>query len=221
MSEGGSFEPGVVETGRRFANGDLGRFLTGSIINARRYFNPERPQWFLEPVASGGGMFSNVGLHRLANARGCLPGLMPESVTASIAPVLEHEVEACTSALVRYRGGGSMIYEEVGYFERPTWLNAGRHFIFEHGMVSWDDKTWRLMGRDGKEVTHLLPRAERTYVSVYRNLLLVIEGKPHMPRTQELAEDAAIAQAAYESGRTGTTVDLTSGSWQINPGEQR
>ena len=215
VSETGSFEPGVVETGRRYARGDLGRFLTGSSINARRYFNSDRPQWFLDSQASGGGMFGNVGLHRLANARGCLPGAIPASVTAAVAHVPEHAVEACTSALVRYRDGGSMLYEEVGYFERPPWLNGGRHFIFEKGMVSWDDTTWRMMPRDGAEITRDLPPAETTYASVYRNLLLAIDGQPCAPETRELAQDAAIAQAAYESGRTGRDVDLGSEDWRI------
>jgi predicted dehydrogenase len=216
VAEGGCFEPGVVETGRRFSRGELGRFLTGSIVNARHYFHEGRPQWFLDAQASGGGMFCNVGVHRLANARGCLPGQHPVSVTATSAHVPEHPVEACTSALVRYRGGGSMLYEEVGYFKKPPWQNTGSHFVFEEGIVGWDETSWRMMSRRGEEVSHPLPPADATYAPVYRNLLLAMEGKPHAPKTWEFAVDATIAQAAYESARTGGTVDLMDEAWRID-----
>ncbi len=85
-------------------------------------------------------MFVNVGVCRLANARGCLPGPRPVSVTASAAPVGEHPVDACTA--------------------RSSFATA---------------------------------TADRCS-----------------------AVDATITRAAYDTARTGRSVDPTSAAWRIN-----
>ena len=206
--------PGPVLTGRKFKAGELGRFFTGSIINERFYFHEGRPEWYLDPAMSGGGMFSNVGLNRLAITRACLPGLTPVSVSASVSCIPEYDVEACTSAIVRYREGGSMLYEEIGYYPRPEWLNAGTHFVFEEGIVTWDEKSWRIMTRSGRELCETLPPAER-YAPVYRNMLGAIRGEECGPKASGYAVDVAIAQAAYASSRDGCAIDLMSPPWAI------
>ena len=215
VTEGASFCPGAVLTGRKFQAGVLGRFLTGSIINERFYFHDGRPAWFLDPALSGGGMFSNVGLHRLATARACLPGLTPVAVSASVSHVPEYPVEACTSALVRYREGGAMLYEEVGYHPRPQWLNVGTHFVFEAGIVAWDDDAWRMMKRSGEEVTEPLPPNTVPYAPIYANMLRAIRGDEYAPQAWECAVDAVIVQAAYASSREGREIDLTTPEWSI------
>ena len=161
-------------------------------------------------------MFCNVGVHRLAVARGCLPGLQPMAVTAAVAHLPEHPVEACISALVRYEDDGAMLYEEIGYFPAPEWMNTGTHFAFEQGIVAWDENTWRIVTRDGKEVEHALPDQESGYATVYRNMLRAMQGQPYAPQTWEFAVDAMIAQAAYASARTGETIDLKSDPWRIS-----
>ena len=145
VAEGASYDPGAVLTGRRLADGQLGAFFTGACINERFYFREGRPAWFLDPALSGGGMFINVGVHRLALARAALPGLTPVTVSASISHAPERPVEACTSLIVRYAEGGSMLYEEVGYYNRPDWLNVGRHFVFEQGIVAGDESLHRAL----------------------------------------------------------------------------
>ena len=213
VAETAGLQPGPALTGKKFRAGDLGRFFTGSILNERFYFHEGRPAWFLDPALSGGGMFSNVGLHRLATARACLPGLTPVSVSASVSHIPEYQVEACTSALVRYREGGAMLYEEVGYFPRPEWLNVGTHFIFEEGIVKWDDRAWRMMTRKGQQVEEPLSPAGTSYSPVYANLLRAIrEGDSE---AWEYAVDTAIAQAAYASAREGREIDLTRPPWAI------
>ena len=77
VSDTAAYHPGALLTGERFRSGTLGRFLSGVHHNVRFYFHEGRPAWFLDPAASGGGMFVNVGLHRLAQTRACLPGLEP------------------------------------------------------------------------------------------------------------------------------------------------
>lgn len=214
VADSAAWLPGPRRTGQAFAAGDLGRFLTGSIVNERYYFHTGRPAWFLDPEMSGGGMFANVGLHRLAVARACLPGLTPATVSAVVGRVPEHPVEACTSALVRYREGGAMLYEEVGYFQRPAWLNTGTHLVFEAGIVSWDGEAWRMATRAGEEVVEDLPEA-RGYAPVYEDFLAGIQGRPTRYRARDFAEDTVVAQAAYASGKAGAEVDLEAPKWQI------
>lgn len=210
VTESESFTPGAVKTGEKFKSGQLGRFFTGSIINARFYFHEGRPEWFLDPAMSGGGMFSNVGLHRLAVARACLPDLTPVSVSASVSHIPEYQVEACTSAIVKYKEGGSMLYEEVGYYPKPEWLNVGIHFVFEEGIVMWDEEGWRMITRKGKEVEESLPARGPHYAPIYANMLRAIRGEEYAPKAWEYAVDTAIAQAAYTSSREGREIHLDS-----------
>lgn len=214
VTESATFTPGALQTGEKFRSGSLGRFFTGSIINARVYFNQDRPAWFLDPALSGGGMFSNVGLHRLAMARSCLRGLEPVAVSAAVSYQKEWPVEACTTALVRYRGAGAMLYEEIGYYPKPAWLNTGWHFVFEEGIVSWTDQVWQLMTRQGKLVETPLP-ASRGYAEAYANMLKALRGEPFWPPAGEYAVDTAIAQAAYVSAQENREIDLTAPAWTI------
>jgi predicted dehydrogenase len=209
-----SYLPGAVETGRRFAAGDLGGFLSGAILNARFYFTDSRPAWFLDPERSGGGMFSNVGLHRLAEVRTVLPGLAPRTVDAAVTRLDAWQVEACTSALVRY-DRGAMHYEEVGYFPRPDWFASHTHFYFERGLVAFDHDAWRLVDRDGAEETVALP-AEPGYAPVYDDLAEALDGGlPRGPSARDSAGDVALVRAMYESGRTGRQVALAEEAFTV------
>jgi predicted dehydrogenase len=215
VAESAGHTPGAVRTGEKFAAGELGRFFTGGIISARFYFREGRPAWFLDPAISGGGMFSNVGLHRLAVARASLPGLTPVAVSGSVSHQPEWDVEACTAAHVRYAEGGAMLYEEVGYYPRPEWLNAGVHFVFAEGVVSWEERHWRMMRRDGQEVVEDLPAAPG-YRPIYENMLRAVRGESLGPTARGYAEDTVIAHAAYASAQTGREIDLRTPSWNLN-----
>jgi len=218
VTDTAAYHPGALRTGERFRDGTLGRFLSGVHHNARFYFHQGRPAWFLDPATSGGGMFANVGLHRLAQTRACLPGLEPVTVSASVSHVPEHPVEACTSALVRYRSGGAMHYEELGYVPRPAWWHLDAHYVFEEGMVTFDDKRWRLVTRDGAEHEEPLARGGNPYEPVYRDLLRLLRGEtPLGPAAWESAVDVAIVQGAYASACTERDVDLNAPEWQIFP----
>ncbi len=220
VSDSGSYEPGAVLTGQRFASGCLGRFFSGVFCNARKYFTDNRPAWFLDPEMSGGGMFSNVGLHRLAVTRRCLPGLTPISVSASVSYDPAYKIEGCTSALVRYDKGGGMHYEELGYFNPPQGWNKERHYIFENGVVTFDSHAWRCFDRDGAMVEEKLsPQKHAGYLPVYQNLLRGIRGEAlNGPRVEEYAADTAIAQASYASAQSATEIDLREDRWRIGPG---
>ena len=184
----------------------------------RFYFHAGRPAWFLDPATSGGGMFANVGLHRLAQTRACLPGLEPVTVSASVSQMAGHPVEACTSALVRYRTGGAMHYEELGYVPRPAWWHLDAHYVFEEGMVTFDADRWLLVTRDGAEHEEALAGGGNPYEPVYRDLLRRLQGEtPLGPAGWESAVDVAIVQGAYASARTEREVDLNAPEWQIFP----
>jgi len=215
VTDSASFYPGAMRTGEKFKAGRLGRFFTGCVMNERLYFHENRPAWFLDPAASGGGMFSNVGLHRLALARACLPGLTPVLVSGSVSHVPQHAVEGCTSAIVKYAQGGSMLYEEVGYYPRPKWLRIGIHFVFEEGIVGWDGGTWRIMTRQGKEIEEPLDAQPVPYAPIYANMLRAIRGEDYTPKAWELAVDTAVVHAAYASSRQAREIDLRSPQWII------
>jgi len=214
VAESASSLPGPVRTGEKFARGDLGPFFTGGIVNERFYFHEGRPEWFLDPAMSGGGMFANIGLHRLAVTRACLPNLTPIAVSGSVSHQPEWKVEACTTALIRYAEGGTVCYEEVGYFPKPEWLNTGTHYIFAEGIVTWDDRCWRMMSRSGAEYEEDLP-VNPGYRPIYENLLKAMEGREYAPKAQEYAVDTAIAHAAYASARKSKEIDLRSPEWNI------
>lgn len=207
VAETAAANRGAARTGDRYRSGDLGAFLAGSIANVRFYFAKDRPAWFLEPAASGGGMFANLGVHRLALARACLPGLRPALVSAAMAAVPEFPVEACTTALVRYRGGGSMLYEEVGTAPRPPWLAAGIHLVFENGIVGWDERAWRWQ-RGSEAVEEPLPEAGPVYAPLYGALAAALQGEGPAPSAEGNALDVAVVRAAYESARTGAEVPV-------------
>jgi phthalate 4,5-cis-dihydrodiol dehydrogenase len=205
VAETAAANPGAARTGERFRTGSLGAFLAGSIANVRFYFDAGRPAWFLDPVASGGGMFSNLGVHRLALARACLPGEVPAAVSATMARLPGDPVEACTAALVRYRAGGSMLYEEVGTVPRPSWLAAGIHLVFERGIAGWDESAWRLQGRDDAR-EEPLPPAGPVYAPLYGALAAALRGEGPAPSAEGNALDVAVVRAAYESARDSNEV---------------
>jgi phthalate 4,5-cis-dihydrodiol dehydrogenase len=205
VAETAAANPGAARTGERFRSGDLGAFLAGSIANVRFYFDAGRPAWFLDPEASGGGMFANLGVHRLALARACLPGQLPMAVSAAMARLPGDPVEACTAALVRYRAGGAMLYEEVGTVPRPSWLAAGIHFVFERGIAGWDGSAWRLQGRDAAR-EEPLPPAGPLYAPVYGALATALRGGGPAPSAEGNALDVAVVRAAYESARDGIEI---------------
>ncbi len=205
VAETAAADPGAARTGERFRSGDLGAFLAGSIANVRFYFDAGHPSWFLDPAASGGGMFANLGVHRLALARACLPGLLPAAVSAAMARLPGDAIEACTAALVRYRAGGSMLYEEVGTVPRPSWLAAGIHLVFEHGIAGWDASTWRLQER-GAAREEPLPPAGPVYAPVYGALAAALRGEGPAPSAEGNALDVAVVRAAYQSARDGIEV---------------
>ena len=218
VSDTAAYHPGALLTGVHFRAGTLGRFLSGMHHNVRFYFHAGRPAWFLDPAASGGGMFANVGLHRLAQTRACLPGLVPCVVSAAVARLAEHPVEACTSALVRYQGGGAMHYEELGYITRPSWWPLSTHYLFEEGMVTFDAARWRLVTRASAEQEESLDTADNPYAPVYRDLLRRLDGEAALgPEAWESAADVAVVQGAYASAAAGRETDLTAPSWRIDP----
>ena len=217
VSDTAAYHPSALLTGTRFRAGTLGRFLSGLHHNVRHYFHAGRPAWFLDAAASGGGMFANVGLHRLAQTRACLPSLVPGAVSAAVSRLAEYPVEACTSALVRYRGGGAMHYEELGYVARPAWWPLTTHYLFEEGMVTFDAARWRLVTRAGVEHEERREASANPYTPVYCDLLRRIDGEtPLGPAAWESAADVAVVQGAYASAETGRETDLTARGWRID-----
>ncbi len=211
VAEVASFDPGAVLTGRHFRTGNLGGFFCSTIVNIRDYFNRDRPAWYLDPSQSGGGMFANVGVHRLALVRAALPTLTPRFVTASVSRLPAIPVEACTHAMVQYDEGGAVTYEQVGYFQRPSRLQDLHHFVFEEGIASWNSTSWELVRGDGKPLEEQpLVSVGVPYAPVYNGLIERIEGHSAGPGARDSASDIAIAHAIYQSAASNSRIDLRS-----------
>ena len=125
----------------------MGRFFTGCEIDSRGYTFDTRPAWGMSVKGSGGGLFANVGVHRLAIARSCLPDLVPRTVSGWVSYLPQYEIEACASGLVKYDSGGAMHYENTGYFG-PAPFGRTTHFIFEEGIVSWEEGKWMIFNEN-------------------------------------------------------------------------
>ncbi len=208
VADTAEFIPGVAETGRRYRAGDLGRFLTGASVVVREYFTPHRPAWFLDPTHSGGGMFANVGVHRLAMTRTAVPDLWPVDVLACVQRLPGRTVEACTTAMVRYADHAAMQYQEIGHVPPAPWVRNGTHMFFEGGMAGWDDRHWFLQPTVGQPIALPLPPAEG-YRPVYERLRQALQGGDIAELALGAAQDVAIVTAAYRSAETGRCIPVT------------
>ncbi|MBT3275378.1 MAG: Gfo/Idh/MocA family oxidoreductase [Spirochaetales bacterium] len=216
VSDSASYGKGQLLTGKKFQEGLLGRYFTGCVIGNRTYDLRNRPAWGLSVKGSGGGMFANVGVHRLAIARACIPGLVPRTVSGWVSRLPQHEIEACTSAIVKYDGGGAMHYENTGYFGAAP-FGKTMHFIFEEGIVAWEDRKWMIYneGTGGLHEETLEP-VEPVYVPFYRHFTRILEGdSDYRPKVYEYAVDTALAHAIYASSRAGNEINVLEPPWDL------
>ena len=204
----------IIETGK------LGRLLFGNFNNHRYYFGKDRPRWFLDSAASGGGQFINIGVHRIAAMR-CMIGdeYQQVSVTASVHRIHpNHDIEAATKAMVMYARGQAISYEECGYHRPPAQLLRDIHLVFENGMLGVaNDHVWT-SNKDGKATRHEL-LAEPTggaYGAIYGQMLKAIDGQQHYPTIVHGARDVQIALAAYASAELKKTIILNDPQWTIH-----
>lgn len=225
VSEQCSYDAGALLTAEKFTRGDLGAFLQARLAGFRYYFRESRPAWFLDPEKSGGGMFCNLGVHSLALVRTALPGKVPIAVCAAIGMVPEYRIEACAAVLVKYRAGGAVYHEKIGYYPSTAELAAPSFFAFEDGLVTWNPDTWRLVTRQGATFEEPLPKYD-PFVKIYEQLLDAMRGAAYRPKPEIYAADLAIVFGAYASGRTGKEFNLSDEFETIapaapDPGETR
>lgn len=207
-------------TARRIVkNSGLGKFLFANFTNHRFYFTSDRPRWFLSSKTSGGGQFMNIGVHRAAAVR-CVIGDAYEekSVTASVHSINpDYDIETAVKALVMYKGGEGVTYEECGLFTPPAELSKGLHFVFENGLLGISsDKVWT-SDVSGHVTNHdlLTEPSGGVYGALYGEMLKAINGEQYYPTFKHGAKDARIALAAYASADQKCAIDLESNDWQI------
>ena len=210
VAETAVFAPGPLRVGELFASDRLGRFLTGRIQQMRPYFTPHRPRWFLDPALSGGGMFMNLGPHRLGIVRTCLPGLTPAWIDAQVITLSDQLVEAFVSARLGYEEGGVMQFEQIGHFAPPQRWRGDHYMVFEEGFIGLSDKTLTITWRDGRQSDESLTPIEHVYKPVYEDWLRGIRGEQTLgPTAEDFAQDIAIICAIYESGRRKERLSLS------------
>jgi predicted dehydrogenase len=192
-----------------YLSGSLGRFLTGRIQSMRPYFTDNRPRWFLDPKLSGGGMFMNLGPHRLGVTRTCLPDLTPAWVDAQVITLHGQPVEAFVSARVGYREGGVIQLEQNGHFSPPKRWSGDPFLVFEEAFVGWTGDGLCISRRDGSEQSESVTPLEDNYQPVYEDFVRGIAGEPTLcPPIEDMATDIAIIRAIYESGKLNQRVTL-------------
>jgi predicted dehydrogenase len=203
--------------------GRLGRFLFADVQNYRSYFKPDRPQWFLQTRTSGGGQFSNIGVHRVAAVRRILGGLRERAVLASVHRIHpEYDIEAAAKVLLSCEAGEAIGFEEAGYYPPPEALADCRmHFVFEAGVLGVEaDGLW-MSDRDGRveRVEVPAPPAGGVYGPIYRQWAEAIGGGSDAggdgPSLVNGARDVRVALAAYESARTQEAVRLDGPAWEL------
>jgi len=198
--------------------GRLGRFLFGGVRSYRFYFQESRPSWFLRSESSGGGMFINLGVHRIAAVR-CILGDDPEEkkVLASVHRMRpDSDIEAAAKVFVAYRGGQAVSYEEAGYAVPPKDYNYDFHMVFEKGIMRIMHDDFLVSDHDGKTKRYEAQREEFPYKPLYREALKAIHGDTdYYPTALHGIKDARIALAAYASEKQGTTIDLGDEEWKL------
>ena len=209
VAETAVFAPGPLRVGELFASDRLGRFLTGRIQQMRPYFTPHRPRWFLDPALSGGGMFMNLGPHRLGIVRTCLHNLTPEWVDAQVVTLPKQPVEAFVSARLGYREGGVMQFEQIGHFAPPQRWRGDHYMVFEEAFIGFSGDSLEITWREGHQSDESHSPIEHVYKPVYEDWLRGIRGEQtHGPTAEDFAQDIAIIRAAYESGKCGQRINL-------------
>jgi predicted dehydrogenase len=204
-----------------YQSGSLGRFLSGRFQQIRPYFTEQRPKWYTDPKLSGGGMFMNLGPHRLGIVRACLPDLTADWVDAQVITRTGQEVEAFVSGRVGYREGCVIQFDQIGHFSPPKPWTYDRFLIFEEAFVSWTEEKLTIAWRDGREDSEPIAVRENDYLPIYEDFLRGIAGDcTDCPPVEEMARDVAVICAIYESGRLGRRVSLENGSVEVTVGEK-
>ncbi len=198
----------------------LGKLLFGNITNHRFYFSETRPDWFLKSETSGGGQFMNIGMHRIATVR-CIIGDDYEevSVTASVHHIHNnYDIEAATKALIMYKNGEAMTFEECGYFKPPPELSQDLHFVFENGILGINRSTVWTSDHDGNVTNHKLTDEPDggPYGALYKQMLKAIRGENYYPTLRHGAADIRTALAAYASADRKTIINLVNKEWIIH-----
>ncbi|MDS0300647.1 Gfo/Idh/MocA family oxidoreductase [Halogeometricum sp. S1BR25-6] len=203
-------DPGFVAARDRWAEGDLDpTFATGSLTQDWRHHYEAGTNWRMDPDVGGGGHLFSVGTHVVESVL-WMTGLTPVSVTAEMSfHDDERRVDEQSAMTVRFDNGAIASFGDSGVVPRTM---EHIHVWDEEGAVylegeDWGAREFSVVDADGDRRTPDLGDAEaRTKFEAFVD---AVESGAEPPAT---AEDAlrvtALLEAAYESARTGSRVDV-------------
>lgn len=176
-------------------------------IRLSQRFEPSRPGWIDDPAVGAGGIILHTGVHSFDLMR-LLGGMEADRVSCEFTAVNTKRTEDNFTAVIRLSGGAALA-SIAG--SRATDSRTGPiELAGEHGTLIGDHVLGGLHLVRGREAT-LLPTPEP--LPTVREILCdfaraLRTGAPMPIPLEEGLRAVALAQACYESGRSGTAVDV-------------
>ena len=204
------------------AEGRLGRLFAASIwrmTNGARWTT--MPGNWRTLRAQSGGYLLEIGAHELDMLH-CLMG-RPETVYATEQKVLPypHEMEDHIAVQIRFEEGGSALYQGGGGSSVPRY---GFRFFFEGATLisesAFDPNVLQIYDREGREYETLcreldvhLSHAAHPVEAELRAWIAALRGNAPIPISgKEGLATVVLAQAAYQSAKTGQVIDCSLGN---------
>jgi predicted dehydrogenase len=178
-------------------------------IRLSQRFEPSRPGWIDDPEIAGGGIVLHTGVHSFDLMR-LLSRMEGDRVSCELAVVNTKRTEDNFTAVIRL-GGGAALASIAG--SRATASRTGPiELAGEHGTLVGDHVLGGVHLVRGRDVTLLpTPEALPTVREILRDFARSLRSGASMPIPLEDGLRAvALAQACYDSGRSGTAVGVAS-----------
>ncbi|WP_267643264.1 Gfo/Idh/MocA family protein [Haloarchaeobius amylolyticus] len=185
-------------------------FITAEIT--QNWLTDTAETWRQDPALSGGGQLYDTGSH-LVDAVLWTTGLTPQSVSASMVFVDEAErVDVQAVLNVEFENGGVASLSVSGDAPRVSehirvWGEGGGVRV---DGTDWDDREVSFVDPDGTEVYPSEEGIEdRNRAEAFVDAIVHDEEPPATPR--DALAVTALTEAAYESAKTGETVEIDLG----------
>jgi predicted dehydrogenase len=165
-------------------------------------FEPSRPGWIDDPAQAGGGIVLHTGVHSFDLVR-YLSGMEADRVSCELSAVKTKQTEDNFSAVICLDGGKALATVAGS---RATASRSGPiELAGEHGQIIGDHVLGTVQFVQGRTATPLpLPSALPTVREILHDFADALRaGRPMPIPLEEGLRAIALAQACYESSRTG------------------
>lgn len=187
----------------------LPRIGTIHALRLSQRFEPSRPGWIDDPSLAGGGIILHTGVHSFDLVR-LFSGMEGDRVSCEVSAVKTTRTEDNFSAVLRLEGGRALA-SVAG--SRATASRSGPIEIAgERGQIIGDHVLGTAQIVEGRTTTLLpLPAPLPTVREILRDFAGALRAARPMPiPLEEGLRAVALAQACYESSRSGASVAVPS-----------